>query len=32
MVPLAADGLRLARTGRTTVDEVLRVAHLDDAG
>jgi type II secretory ATPase GspE/PulE/Tfp pilus assembly ATPase PilB-like protein len=32
LVPLAADGLRLARAGRTTVDEVLRVAHLDDAG
>jgi type II secretory ATPase GspE/PulE/Tfp pilus assembly ATPase PilB-like protein len=32
LVPLAGDGLRLARAGRTTVDEVLRVAHLDDAG
>ncbi|WP_284348616.1 GspE/PulE family protein [Roseisolibacter agri] len=31
LVPLAADGLRLARAGRTTLDEVLRVAHLDDA-
>ncbi|MGZ8493249.1 MAG: GspE/PulE family protein [Gemmatirosa sp.] len=31
LVPLAADGLRLARVGRTTLDEVLRVAHLDDA-
>ena len=31
LVPLAADGLRLAREGRTTLDEVLRVAHLDDA-
>ncbi len=31
LVPLAADGLRLARIGRTTLDEVLRVAHLDDA-
>ena len=28
--PRAADGLRLARAGRTTLDEVLRVAHLDD--
>ena len=31
LVPLAADGLRLARAGGTTLDEVLRVAHLDDA-
>ena len=30
LVPLAADGLRLAREGRTTLDEVVRVAHRDD--
>ncbi len=31
LLPLASDGLRLARAGRTTLDEVLRVAHRDDA-